>query len=138
MRWDCKERGCFNWKQRPKIEVFCESFPGRINFSDIDGIVEIAGNALLLEWKGEPMEIPTGQRIMYERLTSSGSFVVLVLAGDARVMKITHQRYFKDGRGTEWRKSSLDHAKDWMKRWAEFARANSLVTSAKLEIVGAA
>jgi len=48
LRWDCQKRGCFNLKRRPKIEIFAECFPGRINFGDVDGIVEINGNALLL------------------------------------------------------------------------------------------
>ncbi len=51
MHWDCKQQGCFNQKKRLKFGVFKESLPGRISFSDVDGIVEINGNLLLLEWK---------------------------------------------------------------------------------------
>ena len=43
MRWDCEKSGCFNVKCRPKIEVFAECFPGRINFGDMDGRVELGG-----------------------------------------------------------------------------------------------
>ena len=53
LRWDCLRRGCFNLKRRPKIEVFADCFPGRINFGDVDGIVEISGNALLLDGKAK-------------------------------------------------------------------------------------
>ena len=86
LRWDCLRRGCFNLKRRPKIEMFAECFPGRINFGDVDGIVEINGNALLLEWKSEAHELPTGQRILYERLTQSGLCSAMIIVGDAETM----------------------------------------------------
>ena len=86
LRWDCLRRGCFNLKRRPKIEVFADCFPGRINFGDVDGIVEINGNALLLEWKSEAHELPTGQRILYERLTHSGFWSAMIVVGDAETM----------------------------------------------------
>ena len=86
LRWDCVRRGCFNLKRRPKIEVFADCFPGRINFGDVDGIVEINGNALLLEWKSEAHELPTGQRILYERLTQSGLCSAMLVVGDAEAM----------------------------------------------------
>ena len=31
MRWDCERDGCFNVLRRPKIEVFADCFPRRIN-----------------------------------------------------------------------------------------------------------
>lgn len=51
MQWNCERQGCFNVKKRPKIEMFADCLPRKISFSDIDGIVEINGNLLLLEWK---------------------------------------------------------------------------------------
>ena len=53
MRWDCDTDGCFNVKRRPKIEMFADCFPRRINFGDVDGLVEIGGRFCLLEWKGQ-------------------------------------------------------------------------------------
>lgn len=66
MKWDCEERGCFNRKMRPKLEEFAACLPGRIAFTDVDGIVEIGGRFLMLEWKSRPGRIATGQRIMFE------------------------------------------------------------------------
>src|SRR5512132_3856378 len=86
LRWDCLRRGCFNLKRSPKIEVFAACFPGRIHFGDVDGIVEINGNALLLEWKSEAHELPTGQRMLYERLTQSGLCSAMIIVGDAETM----------------------------------------------------
>lgn len=187
LRWDCERRGCFNLKRRPKIEVFAECFPGRINFGDVDGIVEIGGNALLdvetgttrvknfhgslpvrrrlreprqrtltsvlrwpksgpwhslgcsrspgptgirarkhqaanrprcrrrnpilrhvssaaglqrrwqLEWKSEARELPTGQRILYERLTLSGLCSAMIIVGDAETMTVAATSIFDRG-----------------------------------------
>lgn len=127
LRWRCEERGCFNEKQRPKIEMFCGAFPGRINFSDVDGIVEVAGNALMLEWKSAPMSIPTGQRIMYERLSRGEKVTVLCLAGSAQTMEVTHMRVFFNGKQVPsdgWTECDFAGAVERMRRWAKWARDN--------------
>ena len=69
LRWNCAERGCFNTLKRPKIEVFAEALPKRMAFSDVDAITEYRGHFLMMEWKSYRGDIPTGQRIMFERLT---------------------------------------------------------------------
>jgi len=97
LRWDCAAQGCFNLKRRPKIELFADCFPGRINFGDVDGIVEISGNALLLEWKSEPRELPTGQRLLYQRLTRSGLCAAMVVVGDAETMLVDGTSIFDRG-----------------------------------------
>jgi len=51
MRWDCQKQGCFNKKKRPRIEMFAECLPGKIAVGDVDGLVEIKGNFLFLEFK---------------------------------------------------------------------------------------
>jgi hypothetical protein len=122
MRWNCLEKGCFNHKQRPKLELFCDCFPDRINFGDIDGIVEISGNALLLEWKGDAKELPTGQRIMYQKLTGEGVVTAIILAGDARSMTVSHRRVARRGKLSEWEPAALDDACEYMRRWARWAK----------------
>jgi hypothetical protein len=97
LRWDCGVQGCFNQKRRPKIEVFADCFPGRISLGDVDGIVEIGGNALLLEWKSEARELPTGQRVLYQRLTWSGPVAVMIVVGDAETMAVTATSVFDGG-----------------------------------------
>lgn len=97
LRWDCERQGCFNLKRRPKIEMFAECFPRRISFGDVDGIVEVGGNALLLEWKSEERELPTGQRLLYQRLTRYGPVSVMIVIGDAESMLIDATALFADG-----------------------------------------
>lgn len=70
LRWKCDERGCFAEKAKPHLEDFSDVLPGAISFSDLDAVVEIRGNFLLLEFKsGDVRPIPTGQRLLIERLT---------------------------------------------------------------------
>ena len=125
MRWKCAQLGCYNDLARPKIEVFADCFPGRICMGDIDGLVEIGGRFLLLEWKREPKEIPIGQRITYDMLVQQPEHVwtVLCVAGDARSMLVTHAMCYRPGR--HWRRASLDSCKRFMRRWAQFAAAGS-------------
>lgn len=127
MRWDCKDRGCFNIKHRPKIEIFAECFPGRINFGDVDGLVEIGGQFLLLEWKSDRTVLPEGQRILYVKLTRLAPAVVFVVLGDAEVMEVEGLVVFRRGRriplkGHERR--TIETLKDSIRAWAEWAARN--------------
>jgi hypothetical protein len=122
MRWDCEKRGCFNLKRRPKIEVFSDCFPGAISFGDVDGIVEINGRGLMLEWKTDTNKPTTGQRIMYERLTKTALLSVLFVVGDAETMVITHMGKFTKGKQSELRAANLEDVKASIKRWVTWAQ----------------
>jgi hypothetical protein len=87
LRWNCEKQGCFNRVKRPKIEVFDDCLPGKIEFGDVDAIVEIKGRALILEWKPS-QEIGKGQQIMWTRLTRDKVLTAFVVAGDAETMDV--------------------------------------------------
>lgn len=124
MRWDCTQKGCFNTHRRPKIEVFSDLFPGRISFGDVDAIVEINGNALLLEWKSDRNDLPKGQEIMYKRLTRSSPLSVLVVVGDASTMAVTAMGDFFRGNYTPVRPCSIDDVRAAIASWVACAQAN--------------
>ena len=126
MRWDCSTQGCFNKKCRPKIEVFAECFPRNINFSDIDGIVEINGNFLLLEWKSYAGNIPTGQKIMFSRMTQDNRFTVFIICGDAETMSITDLSVIWGGKQQPWARCTLEQLKERMTKWAFWAESKKL------------
>lgn len=121
MRWKCERDGCYNIKHRPKIEVFHDIWPGKISMSDVDGIVEIKGNFLLLEWKSVEKDLPIGQRIMYERMTVGQRFTVLVVTGDAETMVARSWLLFYGGRqfpkGGKPRPCSMEDVRRIMQRW---------------------
>jgi len=122
MRWDCQKRGCFNTKRRPKIEVFHDLFPGKINFGDVDGIVEINSKGLLLEWKSDDIDLPRGQQIMYTRLTRDKRLTVIILCGNAEYMDISHLGCFFAGQYSRPVESSLEQAREWIASWVEYAQ----------------
>ena len=132
MRWNCELKGCYNVKQRPKIEIFADCFPGRINFGDLDAsIVEINSRALLLEWKGAANQIPTGQHLTYQNLSRTGLLVAIVVAGNAETMVITHLGLYVGGEFTGWREANLEAVKRMLKRWAQRARELPAITVRK-------
>lgn len=124
LRWKCETRGCFNELQRPKIEIFAADLPGRIAFSDVDAVTEVAGNALCLEWKSDVMPIPTGQRIMWERLTRTKMLSVLCVVGDAGTMEVSHTARFFAGSWFGWRQDSTEGLHKAIQDWAAWAQAN--------------
>ena len=85
--WDCERDGCFNKKKRLKLDIFGDCFPGNIQMGDVDGIVEIGGRILMLEWK-ESERIKTGQRIMYQMITRYSPCHVIIVVGDAEKMLV--------------------------------------------------
>lgn len=97
LRWDCATRGCFNLKRRPKIELFADCFPARMSFGDVDAMIEVAGNALVLEWKSHEGDLPAGQRILFERLTRNSPISVMIVVGDAETMTVEGVAFFFEG-----------------------------------------
>jgi len=124
LKWDCEKQGCFNKLKRPKIEVFCDCFPGRISFGDVDGIVEINGQGLLLEWKEKCGGLSLGQRIMYEKLTRTGILTVFVIVGNPETMDVEkYCIYFRGKRiNPLWIAANLDHVKARIRSWAKIAK----------------
>jgi hypothetical protein len=122
LRWLCEEKGCFR-QLCPKLGEFDDCFPGRIGMSDIDGVVEISGRFLLLEWKSAGGSVQTGQRIMFERLTAlSHKITVIVVSGDPREMLIQSVQVFHNGKSGPAELSDMDGLKARIKQWSDRAR----------------
>ena len=118
LRWNCSERGCFNTLKRPKIEFLAEALPGRMAFSDVDAITEYCGNFLMLEWKSHVGPIPTGQRIMFERLTKPGRCTtIFVVVGNAETMEVTNCLVYNSGSASDWQDCTLDGLKQRIREW---------------------
>jgi len=122
LRWDCEKRGCFNKLKRPKIEMFADCFPGRINFGDVDAIVEINGKGLMLEWKEGRQELKTGQRLMYERLTKTKLLTILVVSGNAENMNVDGLMVWFAGKTDGWKLYDFNSLKQRIKNWVKWAR----------------
>lgn len=130
MRWDCQRQGCFNVHKRPKIELFADCLPGRIAFGDVDGIVEINGNLLLLEWK-DHQSLNLGQKILFERLTLLCPATVFIVEGDAETMTVTNIRPVWRGDILPIEPADLAELKRRIRAWAEYAMENSAIRQAQ-------
>lgn len=119
MRWQCPRDGCWKEKNLLKFDVFAGCFPRDINFTDLDGIVELNGNFLVLEWKNSPCKLPTGQRIMLERMTASGVYSALIVAGDAERMIPSHVQGWWKGRSEAWKPCDIHLLRDRICNWVE-------------------
>lgn len=126
IRWDCKSRGCFNQKQRPKIEIFCDLFPGKISFGDIDGIVEVNGFGLVIEWKGVNVPVPRGQQIMWERLTRSKMLTALVVSGDPESMVVDHVSWFYSGTFFNGKPCDMAELRKIISKWVSCAQSGTM------------
>ena len=126
LRWNCEERGCFNKKQRPKIELFADALPGKCAFGDVDAITELKGRALSLEWKSDPMPIGMGQRIMWSNLSRGSMLTTLCVAGNAETMEVTHKGLFYNGHWHGWEKADFDAVHEQIKNWGTWALANPM------------
>jgi hypothetical protein len=120
MRWDCERNGCFNKLRRPKIEMFAECFPGRINFGDVDGIVEMRGKFCLLEWKGDGGALRLGQQLTYNAFTKEEGNTVLVVHGDAETMEVNAFSYFWKGVQSTPKDATMDDVKAFVVRWVGY------------------
>ena len=122
MRWDCSpdKDGCYRRLGQPDLTVLDECFPGRIAMTDVDGLVEINGRFLFIEWK-RGGDVPAGQRIMFEKLTRHPEFTILVILGDPRTMVVERYDVFRDGKRKGWRECGLSELKRHVRAWAERA-----------------
>lgn len=128
LRWKCAERGCFNVKVRPKIERFADCFPGRINFGDVDGLVEMSGVFCLLEWKGDGGQVQTGQHISFTNFTKQQvGNIVFVVAGNSETMDVTGYFVYWKGKRHPWVDANLDSLKLRIKGWADYAGSRNKI-----------
>lgn len=126
MRWDCDKNGCFNLKRRPKIELFADCFPRRINFGDVDGLVELNGSFCLLEWKGAGGSVKRGQELTFRQFTKSPHNVVFIVDGDAETMNISRYQLFWHGVPEKWEDGNLDVVKERIQKWVAFVEGQKV------------
>lgn len=124
--WNCHDGGrgenCFNLKRRPKFGVFYDCFPGRISFTDVDGLVEISGCFCLLEWKGDGGSIKRGQERSYIQFTRWGGNIVFVVNGDAETMVVRDYCIFWDGKRLPTVPADLNGVKARLRKWADWVQ----------------
>lgn len=125
MRWDCDADGCFNQKRRLQFDRFYDLLPGRISFTDVDGMVEINGRFLMLEAKvtGSRRTIPTGQEILYKRFTAAlGGSAVYVVWINAEEMAVEGYMEIRGGRMGQFVRGDMEVLRSEIRSWVQSAR----------------
>ena len=111
-------------------------FPGKIYPTDVDGIVEIGGSFLMIEWKdtrrtragagdwrGGDFPVPQkGQLLTLQALSRLRDFTVLVIYGDGATMNPVAYRHFRDGRIMEPRRLTFAGMENIFERWVVRAK----------------
>ena len=129
LRYDCDFKGCFNKHKRPKLEEFDTNLPGKIAFTDIDGVVEVNGRFLYLEMKSPGVPIPTGQEILFTRRTMDSISTVYVVNGDAETMECEKVTIYRGGKKDREVEADLDELKRMIGRWCEDSENKGMVSN---------
>ena len=122
---NCELHGCYIKKMTPDWGFLDSSFSGKIRIGDIDGIVEVNGKLLILEWKTEGVNLPLGQEIMFKRITPGRKITVIVIWGDPEETTPTHYQLFSDGKKDEKKVADSDIIKRFCIRFENWARVIS-------------
>lgn len=78
MRWQCNDAGCY-LQRRTDLVMFDGCFPPGVAMGDVDAIVELRGKFLVLEFKRNGRNLPTGQRLLHDRWIAQGSYTIIVV-----------------------------------------------------------
>lgn len=129
LRHDCDTQGCFNKYHRLKFQLFeeCFDYPKtRINFSDLDGIVERHGHFLALEWKSSDCgedDIKAIKRLLQQLVSGDNESLALIVWGDACEMKPERILRIDNFVTKEVEPCDIEKLKEIVARW--FKRVNS-------------
>lgn len=117
-RHECGKHGCYV-EQLPSWDDLIECFPRGIRPTDVDGMVEINGNVLILEEKGEGVGPDEGQRRALKVLSDMPQVTVLYMRPRGDRMQVL---VLGEGDAQGWQDVTRDDLKRWLRWWA--ARAD--------------
>lgn len=116
IRWDCARDGCFNEKCRARFDELYDALPSKISFTDLDGIVEVNGRFLVIEWK-HSRHIPQGQLILFQQLAALPQFTVIVLVGKPQLSLVKEATIIFPNKPITWYSASLASVKEYIRKW---------------------
>lgn len=111
----------------PDWSIFNGIFTNKkIRITDGDGMVERAGNLLILEVKSPGKELPLGQAIMYSNLSKAGTATVIVLWGEDDVYS-KMRVYTATGKYKEEDGIDNDRVVEVIQQWEKWSLRNPKV-----------
>lgn len=128
LRHSCQTHGCYIKNQTPDWGFADNAFSGRIKIGDIDGIVEVNGHILILEWKGGEAKVPPGQDIMFKKASQHSYITVFVINGDALTTQATNLIRYFNGNKTDIGPVDNNEIFNRCANWEKWARKNNIET----------
>lgn|GEM_PF-2197537 len=115
----CARNGCYKDKL-PDWAILEGCFPRGIRPSDVDGIIEMSGHILMLEWKPANATLSTGQRLLFLNMTRSSPLTqAIVIYGD---IGIPHEIELYQGGVRKFRQAcDLEFLRWFCRQWGQFA-----------------
>ena len=93
-------------------------FPRGCRPTDIDGVVELDGRFLFLEWKHDGGALNSAQKMLFKRLTLlSSDIIVVVLYGDTETAEIHKFQMIYNGSCTEIEEATTQAIVERIRRW---------------------
>lgn len=112
---------CYLKVLKPRLEALNAALPGRLCFTDIDGMLEIDGRLLFVEWK-RGMTIPQGQDIAFRGMTRGNQNTVLVISGTLPEMEVARYCVYVRGGQCSWHTADLAEVQEWIRFWVDETR----------------
>jgi hypothetical protein len=119
LRERCRPGYCFADRNRVRFDRLNTALRDRCGFTDLDAETECNGFFLLLEWKRNRGDLPTGQRISFERKPPQHCTVVVV--GDCATMTTSFIAVIRRGRMSQWFACDFDELRFLVHLWESCA-----------------
>lgn len=120
LRHDCEAKGCWNKQYRPKIEFFYHALPRKLTMSDIDAVAEVNGYFVFMDWKSHDGPLPTGQRILIQRLTQASKKIIAIIVKHepGNTEAVEKIMIVRNGQFGLWEPCSFGDLFERVKQWA--------------------
>lgn len=128
IRWDCRTDGCYR-DSLPDWSPLNDCFPrSGIRVSDIDGMVEVGGHFLFMEWKLPRVEVPDGQLRALVRLSRLPNITVLIVWGQNTSEPVSW-RIISNGQAGDEAPTNYVQWHDFVTAWADAADESPATSS---------
>lgn len=126
MRWNCKQKGECYLKSLPDWGILKDCFPRGISPTDIDGLIEIKGNLLVLEWKKPGAVIQEGQQQALRGISLYRKATVFVVFGNPKLPTVEALQEVHLGKFHPAVRCTLKDLRARCQRWGRWANTHPL------------
>ena len=120
--WDCTQRGCHARRGLVDWKPLNNVLPGKLAFSDIDGVCQRRDSILLVEWKLPHDSLRVAQKILLEAFSKNHPRQLgLVVYGEVTGPSVDAIQWVYRGRTRAKQDCTLEGLVDIVRRWYAWA-----------------